>query len=241
MADLKTSPDKTDSTVLYAALPELRQAAKEEYEYYGSTLTTNAYLRVALLVAMAVIALLGFDHRSMTKKLAERKPYVVYINPQTGQAVAAPDDTMAYKPNVRNPVEMKYFLIQFTTKFFGRNHKTVQRDYLDSLYFLDSQTAAAVNTADAKTMWMPKFLHSSDDDIDIVVNNVAIEEPEGDIYRARVEFTRVYSNTTGLETKRENSIATYQFRFLPSVPNALIPYNPLGLSISYFREDKAFK
>jgi hypothetical protein len=228
------------SNVLYPALPELREAAKNEYEYYGSTLTTNAYLRVALLAALAVIALLFFDHRSMVKKLAERKPYVVFVNPQTGQAVAAPDDAMLYKPNVKNPVEMKYFLIQFTTKFFGRNHKTVLRDYLDSLFFLDSPTAGAVNAADSKTMWMPKFLHSSDDDIDIVVNNVAIEEPEGGTYRARVEFTRVYSNTNGIETKRENSIASYQFRFLSSVPNALIPHNPLGLSIGYFREDKAF-
>jgi VirB8 protein len=226
-----------ETRVLYPALPELREAAKNEYEYYGSTLTTNAYLRVALLVAMALMALLALDHRSMAKKLAERKPFVVYVNPQTGRAEAAPENASVYHPHTE---EMKYFLSFFTTRFFGRNHKTVLHDYLESLYFLDSQTAGAVNAADSKTMWMPKFLHSSDDDCDIVVNNVVLEETEGDTYRARVEFSRVYSNTNGIETKRENSAAVYQFRFLPSIPNALIPHNPLGLSISYFREDKAF-
>jgi hypothetical protein len=230
--------------VIYPALPELREAAKNEYELYGSTLTTNAYLRVALLIAFALIALLAFIILRQNKQLAERKPYVVYINPQTGQATAAPENAAVFQPSARNPNDlgtMKYFLIRFTNEFWGRNRKTVQHDYLDSLYFLDSQTAGAVNTADSKTMWMPKFLHGSDDDRNIVVNNVAVEEPEGGNYRARVEFTRVYSNINGIETKREDSIATYQFRFLPSVPNALIPYNPLGLSINYFREDKAFQ
>jgi hypothetical protein len=232
-----------ETKVLYPALPELREAAKNEYEYYGSTLTTNAYLRVALLIALAVIAWLGFVLLRTHQQLAERKPYVVYVNPQTGMAEAAPENAAVFQPSVGNPqdlITMKHFLIRFTNEFFGRNRKTVQHDYLDSLYFFDSRTAGAVNAADSKTMWMPKFLHSSDDDCDIKVNNVEVDEPEGGTYRARVEFTRVYSNTAGIETRRENSIATYQFRFLPSVPNALIPYNPLGLSISYFREDKAF-
>ncbi len=228
------------SKVLYPVLPPLEQAAQNEYEYYGSTLTTNAYLRVALLVAFAVIAWRETTIRSLAKKLAERKPYIVYVNPQTGKAEAAPEDAMLYRPSTKDPGTMKFFLIYFTDMFYGRNHKTVRHDYLQSLYFLDSRTAEAVNASDSKTMWMPKFLAGSDDDIDINVNNVSVEEPEGDTYRARVEFTRVYSNTTGIVTKRENSIATYQFHFLASVPNTLIPYNPLGLSITYFREDKAF-
>jgi hypothetical protein len=230
--------------VIYPALPELREAAKNEYELYGSTLTHNAYLHLALLITLAILALFGFIILKQHKEQSQREPYIVYINTQTGEAIAAPENAARFHPSLKNPNDlnmMKFSLTQFTTKFFGRNHQTVQRDYLDSLYFLDSQTAGAVNTADSKTMWMPKFLHSSDDNSNIVVSNVAIDEPEGGNYRARVEFTRVYSNINGAETKRETSIATYQFRFLPTVPNALIPYNPLGASINYFREDKAFQ
>jgi len=36
-------------------------------------------------------------------------------------------------------------------------------------------------------------------------------------------------------------IANFVFVFRSQVPNELIPINPLGLSITYFREDQAFK
>jgi type IV secretory pathway component VirB8 len=35
--------------------------------------------------------------------------------------------------------------------------------------------------------------------------------------------------------------ATFVFVFRNDVPSQLIPINPLGLTITYFREDEAFK
>ena len=43
------------------------------------------------------------------------------------------------------------------------------------------------------------------------------------------------------ELKRTLYTANFVFLFKTNVPNELIPINPLGLAITYFREDEAFK
>ena len=50
-----------------------------------------------------------------------------------------------------------------------------------------------------------------------------------------------YSSADHSELKRELYTANFVFAFQSRVPNELIPINPLGLTISYFREDQAFK
>jgi len=41
--------------------------------------------------------------------------------------------------------------------------------------------------------------------------------------------------------KREKYTAHFVFVVKDRVPNAMIPVNPLGLTITYFREDQAFQ
>jgi len=88
-----------------------------------------------------------------------------------------------------------------------------------------------------------KFLtNTSASEIDIDVKKVALEELETPPYRARVDFYMVYiSSADHSELKRELYTANSVFVFQSRVPNELIPINPLGLTISYFREDQAFK
>jgi type IV secretory pathway component VirB8 len=43
------------------------------------------------------------------------------------------------------------------------------------------------------------------------------------------------------EIKRVLYTANFVFVFKSQVPNELIPIDPLGLAITYFREDEAFK
>ena len=60
-------------------------------------------------------------------------------------------------------------------------------------------------------------------------------------YRATVEFEQVYlSPATRAEVKRDTYIAHIVFVLKDQVDNARIPINPLGLTITYFREDQAF-
>ena len=50
-----------------------------------------------------------------------------------------------------------------------------------------------------------------------------------------------YSAADHSEMKRDLYTANFVFVFKTNVPNELIPINPLGLAITYFREDEAFK
>ena len=58
---------------------------------------------------------------------------------------------------------------------------------------------------------------------------------------ATVDFEKVYYNPgDAIETKRERYTAHFVFVVKERVANAMIPVNPLGLTITYFREDQAF-
>jgi type IV secretory pathway TrbF-like protein len=219
-----------------ASLPPIEQAAHIEYEYYGSMLTTNTALKAALLCAFLVIGLLSWNTVRLSQIAAHVKPLVIRIN-EVGRADAIAYQDYAYKPQAP---EIRYFLTQFVTGYYSRNHKTVAEQYVNSLYFLDRPLFSVVDTQDRRSQWLPKFLASADDDCDVIVHNVVIEELQTQPYRARVEFTEVFTTTAGTETKRENWAAEFVFRLNPDIPNVLITHNPLGLAISYFRADQAF-
>jgi len=216
-----------------AALPPIEQAAQQEYEYYGSTLTTNTALKVIVLILGGVIAILGFALLRATNAALHVKPLVVRVN-EVGRADALAYQDFTYKPQAP---EIRYFLTQFTVDYYSRNHKTVAQRYVEALYFLDRPLFSAVDARDRQSQWLPKFLASSDDDLDVMVNNVVIEDLRNEPYRARVEFTKICTNTAGAEIRRENWAAEFVFRINRDVPNQLILHNPLGLAITYFRED----
>lgn len=218
------------------SLPPIEQAAHLEYEYYGSTLTTNTALKAALLCAFVVISLLSWNTVRLSRIAAQVKPLIIRVN-EVGRAEAIAYQNFTYKPQAP---EIRYFLTQFVTGYYSRNHKTVAQQYVNSLYFLDRNLFSVVDAQDRRTQWLPKFVASAADDCDVDVNNVVIEDLQAQPYRARVDFTKVFTTTAGSEIKREHWAAEFVFRINPDVPNTLVPYNPLGLAITYFRQDQAF-
>ena len=91
------------------------------------------------------------------------------------------------------------------------------------------------------TKSVAKFVSSTDDNIVIHVRNVSIEDLRTPPYKATVDFDQVYEAVgTGLETHREKYSAHFVFGLADHVSNNFVPINPLGLIISYFRDDQAF-
>ncbi len=79
-------------------------------------------------------------------------------------------------------------------------------------------------------------------EIEIHVKNVSIEDLRSPPYRATVDFEKIYSSPANhMETRREKYVGNFVFVVKDRVPNAMIPVNPLGLTITYFREDQAFQ
>ena len=109
-------------------------AAQRQYvEQYGSVLVMNTYLKMALLLmSLLSLGLLVLNFRTQAK-YATVKPLVVRID-EVGRAEAVQYDASAYQPQAP---ELRYFLTQFVVKHFSRLRATVQREYADSLFFLD--------------------------------------------------------------------------------------------------------
>src|SRR5688572_26054982 len=95
----------------------------------------NTYLKIALLcVSLVALGLVGLNFRTQSK-YEHVKPLIIRID-DVGRAQAVQYDDLTYKPMGQAP-ELKYFLIQFVTKHFGRMRATVKQQYAESLYFLD--------------------------------------------------------------------------------------------------------
>ena len=214
-------------------------AAKRQYlELYGSLAVMNTYLKIAVLSLCAValgLMVLNFKTYAAYHNV---KPLVIRIN-EVGRAQAVTYGSLEYQPQ---EAEIKYFLVQFVQSYYGRMRATLQESYPRALYFLDGRLADAIIEANKKVKVIETFLASGNDEVDIDVKNVAIEDLRKAPYKATVEFEKVFfARADYKETRRERYIANFVFTIKQPVANALIPVNPLGITITYFRQDQAFE
>src|SRR5450432_2754580 len=214
--------------------------AKRLYlEQYGDPMVTNTYLKIALtLVSLVAVGLLVLDLKTI-RTFENFRPLVIRID-DLGRAEAINYHNLEYKPQ---DAEAKYFLSHFCTLYYRRNRYTIQDDVSKSLYFLDGKLADGILDAYRKDDLIKKFItNTAAPEIDVEVKKVALEEMQTPPFRARVDFYLVYySPADHSELKRDLYTANFVFVFRTQVPNELIPINPLGLSVTYFREDEAFK
>ena len=220
--------------------PKTLENAKRHFvELYGSALVMNTYLKLALLlVSLLAIGLLALNYRTQAAA-AELKPLVVRID-QVGRAEAVEYDASAYAPQAP---ELRYFLTQFVVKHFSRIRATIQREYPDSLFFMDQALADATIAQNEQSRAMETFLTTpSSDEVDVVVQNVTLSELSKPPYKATVTFRKVfYTPGTRAERSQESHIAQIDFVMRTHVPNEFVRVNPLGLQITYFRVDQAFE
>jgi type IV secretory pathway TrbF-like protein len=214
--------------------------AKRLYlEQYGDPLVTNTYLKIALaLLALVCVALALVDLRTI-RTFENFRPLVIRID-DLGRAEAINYHNLEYKPQ---DAEAKYFLSEFCGLYYRRNRYTIQNDFAKALHFLDGKLGDAILDAYRKDDLIRKFLtDTAAAEIDIDVKKVALEQLQNPPFRARVDFYMVYySPADHSELKRDLYTANFVFVYKSRVPNELIPINPLGLTVTYFREDQAFK
>jgi type IV secretion system protein VirB5 len=212
--------------------------ARHRYvEQYGSTLVMNTYLKIALLcLSLVTVGLIALAFR--IQRAAEHvKPLVIRID-DVGRASAITDANLVYTPQAP---ELKYFLVQFVAAHYSRMRATVRQQYAESLYFLDGRLADATIDANKKAGTIERFLAGSSEEIEVHVKSVTLDDLRQPPYRATVEFDKVYlAPATRAELKRDTFIAHVVFVLKEAVDNARIPINPLGLTITYFRDDQAF-
>src|SRR5947199_2441980 len=156
------------------AVPPLQDAQRQYVELFGSSLVLNTYLKIALLcVSLVAIGLLVLNFRTQAK-YEHVKPLVIRID-EVGRAQAVQYDSLTYRPQGQAP-ELKYFLVQFVTKYFARRRATVKQAYAESLYFLDAPLADATIAQDQRAQTIEKFLSDAADETDVEVKNVTLDD-----------------------------------------------------------------
>jgi type IV secretory pathway TrbF-like protein len=211
---------------------------RQQYlEQYGSALVTNNYLRIALFaVSLALLGMIGitFGVYSWAKN---QKPLIIRIS-DIGRAEALAYSALGYSPQ---DVELRYFLAQFTQLHFGRMAATVKERFGRSLYFLDRKLSQAVMDEERKNQSITKFICEGSDEIDIEIENVALQDLRSVPMKGTVDFQKVYySRADHQELRRERYAGYFEFG-VQDVPNSFVLVNPLGLIITYFRTDAAFR
>ena len=220
--------------------PKSMESAKRQFvELYGSALVLNTYLKIALvLVSLVALGLIGLNVHTAARA-SEVKPLVIRID-DVGRAEAVAYDATSYQPQ---PPELRYFLTQFVVKHFSRIRATVQREYPDSLFFLEPSLADATIAQNDQSRVLETFVTNPvADEVDIVVQNVSLSELTTTPFKAAVTFQKVfYAPGTRNERSRETYVAQLHFVLRDRVPNAFVRVNPLGLQVAYFRVDQAFE
>jgi type IV secretory pathway TrbF-like protein len=213
--------------------------AKQLYlEQYGSAIVTSGYLKVAVAVLSLVILGLVFVNVKIVRTLGNFKPMVIRID-EIGRAQAVNYDNLIYKPEYK---ETKYFLTRFCQLYYRRNHATINEDFTQALYFLDGKLASdTIQQLKQKNIIKNFLSDSTAPERDIDVQQVVIEPMDKPPYRATVDYFEIeYSPSDHSVEKRTLYTASFLFTFRERVSNAEILTNPLGLTITYFREDEAF-
>jgi type IV secretion system protein VirB5 len=227
----------TTTSLVVPITKDYGAARREFVELYGSTAVMNTYLKIAVLCLCLTNIGLTVLLTKTYKHFENVKPWIIRIN-EVGRAEAVSFDSFEYHPQ---EAEFKYFLIQFVQRYYSRIRATVERDYARSLYFLERQLVDSVVEANKKSKAIESFLAGQGGEIDIKVTNVSIEDLRTPPYHATVDFEKIYYGAGHQESRREKYVANFVFVVKDRVPNNFIPINPLGLTITYFREDQTFE
>jgi type IV secretory pathway TrbF-like protein len=228
-----------NGTVADLSPKTLENAKRQFVELYGSALVMNTYLKIALvLVSFVALGLLALNFHT-TARYSQVKPLVIRID-DVGRAEAVEYDATRYQPQAP---ELRYFLTQFIVKHFSRIRATIQREYPDSLLFLEPALADATIAQNEQSRVIETFLtNPSTDEVDVAVQNVSLSQLTTVPFKAAVTFQKVYYTPgTRHERARETYVAQIDFVMRDHVPNEFVRVNPLGLQVAYFRVDQAFE
>jgi len=218
--------------------PDITRAAERYLEQYGDPIVMNTYLKVTILVlAVVCLALAALLFKSQTV-LANMHPMIVRIN-DVGRAEAIDYRNFQYRPQ---EAENKYYLTRWAELYFSRNRFTIERDQTNSLYFLNDDVQRAVINMEQKDNIIQSYARDSTlPFVDVEVKNVVLDDLRQSPYSARIEFEKVYTNSSDhTELKREQWTASVTYVFRENVKNNELAVDPLGLTIVRFRADQAF-
>jgi len=213
--------------------------AKQIYlETYGDAITTGTYLKATVAVLALIVLGLVILNLKTIQTFRGWRPLVIRVD-DIGRAQALDYRSLEYHPG---DAEAKYFLSEFCQLYYRRNRYTINDDFTKALYFLDGKLANDIIQHSKSDDTINKFLSDPGSaQVDVDVQKVTLQPMIKAPYQASVDFYRVeYAPADHSVIRKTLFTATFLFMFKDQVPSELIPIDPLGLTITYFRQDQAF-
>ena len=207
---------------------------REFAEIWGEQVASNRFLRT-FLFGLAGLALLLLVAVVRLSDVEAPKPIVIRVD-EVGRAEALAYEAVEASADPLDPTT-KYFLNQFLSDFYSRRIATVEASWGRSLRFLTSDLANAAFRADsAGVAAVAAGLASEERQVENVVLRIN-PNPEPP-HAATADFDLV-TLERGNELDRERWSVSLRFLFLDQVPGDLLPFNPMGLLITYLQADRA--
>ncbi len=225
-------------TPVLSPVPVDPRAARSHFlDLYGRTLVMNTYFKILVLcLSLVSVGLVGVVFK-VTARMHDREPTIIGID-SIGRPRVLNQRELEYHPH---EAEIKYFMTQFVHNHYARMRATMKEDYDRSLYFLDAPLANSLIESNKNSKDIESFLAGQGDENDVKVTGVSIEDLRQPPYHATVVFEKIYYAPGHQESRREKYVGHFLFVVRDLIPNNLIPVNPLGLTITYFREDQSFQ
>ncbi|MCY4588945.1 MAG: VirB8/TrbF family protein [Bryobacterales bacterium] len=164
----------------------------------------------------------------------EPQPLFVRVD-DVGRAEVVNYEALQFDKDPLSPVT-KFFLARFIRDHYERRRGGVREAWTRSLYFLTSELAQTASSSDSENIASVIAGQSSEIVMqDLTLRITPSEQPP---FTAIATYTLIYQRR-GTELGRELWSTELRFHFLDGVPSEYVLVNPIGLSISYLRSDRA--
>jgi type IV secretion system protein VirB5 len=220
-------------------MPEFIKPTPEEayLQRHAALLVTNSRLRTLLALMGVFLCALTVGYVALAKNFASYKPMVIRIN-DVGHAEAITYSATEYKVQ---EAEIKYFLMDVIQKYYGRVRGAAKDDFARSLYFMAPKLADQRLAEEKETKALDNFILGVGDQVEVSITQISIEDLRQQPYRAVITYDKSFYSQLDHQLKGHAKFTAHvQFIVLDKVPHSLVPVNPLGLTITYLREDQAF-
>ncbi|MDE0166742.1 MAG: VirB8/TrbF family protein [Bryobacterales bacterium] len=201
----------------------------EAWAAHASAARTLRWIVGALIVVLLVTSI-GW----LRSAAHEPQPLFVRVD-DVGRAEVVDYEALQFDKDPVSPVT-KFFLARFVRDHYERRRGGVREAWTRSLYFLTQELAQSASATDAENIAAVISGQASE----IVMENLTLritpsEEPP---FTAIATYTLIYQRR-GTELGRELWSTEIRFHFLDGVPSEYVLVNPIGLSVSYLRADRA--
>lgn len=208
---------------------------KEFAEIWGEAIHSARHLRV-LSVVLGLLCLLLILTVFRLSGAEPPRPIVVRVD-EVGRAEAVAYDVAQAQADPLDPTT-KYFLNRFLHDYYGRQAATVEEYWGRALRFLTPDLANAAFRREAENVALVAAGRAREElRVDRVVLRIQAQPqpPHG----ATADFELVRTDRFHKEIARERWSVTLKFVFMAVIPPELMPYNPMGIVVTYLQGDRA--